>query len=468
MKPWLPFGITFTAGLAAAAGLYFWKGHRMAALQDAARPSAVGRASTDSEAARKPAGVKKPVGPEQAKLDAAMRPTRNGIRSLFERSAKILDMDEEQVSKLLAELEATGRIRSPLAGISLMAAYARLAELNPAAAMDRATKLERGELRGIAMFATMNEWLVKDRKGAVAWFASSGDEEEKKQYLTMAAFSMGGSDPDLITELTGAINDPEAKKKALLDSLGALAFSDPDAAIKKLDEIEDPDERSEAEERVYQGFLMRYPEKALDFAMAKPPGDKAREAARQSLVQWGEQDPGAALKWLTSQNKDVQKELFDMPGSGPGWGFGKATPEQIGDAARQLGDQTQKDKLYAAYANAQGMSNPTTGLSQLSNIKDAELQKSTAASLGMAAARSGKVNDMTTWLETVPPNDARDSAVAAFAAGIAQKDPTAAGEWAAKITSQTIRQQTIEALKNPAAMPIPEPPPLPGRPRRNR
>ena len=56
----------------------------------------------------------------------------------------------------------------------------------------------------------------------------------------------------------------------------------------------------------------------------------------------------------------------------------------------------------------------------------------------------------------------------AFATGMAQKDPTAAGEWAAKITDQTIRKQTVEALKNPAAITLPEPPRPSGRPGRPR
>ncbi len=43
MKKWLPFTLTFSAALAAAAGLYFWKGREIAALNDAAKPSAVGR-----------------------------------------------------------------------------------------------------------------------------------------------------------------------------------------------------------------------------------------------------------------------------------------------------------------------------------------------------------------------------------------------------------------------------------------
>jgi hypothetical protein len=326
-----------------------------------------------------------------------------------------------------------------------MAAFARLAEIDPAAAMQRALQ-SKGELRDMAMFATMNEWLARDRNGALAWFTRSEDDDAKRKYLTMATFAMGGGDPELITELTGAINDPQSRKKAMIDAIGALAFTDPAAAEKKLAEIEDPDDREAAEERVYEAFLMRYPEKALDYAMAKPPGDKARENARQALVRWGDQDAGAALKWLGSQNKDVQKELFDSQEKGPGWGFGKATPEQINETALQLADQSQRDKLRAAYAHSQSWSDPTAGLNQLSSIKDPELQKSTASAIGANAARAGKANELTTWLESAVPNDTRDTVVASFATGL-RNNPTAALEWAGKITNATLRTETLNSLK---------------------
>ena len=467
MKKWLPFIITFTAAVAAAAGLYFWKGSQIEKLTAAAKAPAVGRATADDSPLTSRKDAKPGAKPEQAKLNATLRPTRNGVRSLFERAGRIMEMDRDELEKLLTELELTGRIRSPISGLSLLAAYARLAELDPARAMDRAMK-SKGEMRDMAMFATMNEWLSRDRKSALSWFAQSKDEEAKKKYLTIATISMAGADPDLVSELSSAISDPDARKKAMMDAFGALAFTDPDAALKKLEEIEDPDERAEAEAKVFQGFLYKHPEKALDYAISKPPGDKARDNARSALVQWGEQDAGAALKWLGSQSKDMQKELFDSGDKGPGWGFGKATPEEISATAAKLGDQTQKDKLYAAYANSQAQNDPKVGLNQLNSIKDPELQMATARSIGASAAMQGKTSDMNTWLETAVPNDTRDNAVAAFAAGMATKDPPAAAEWAGKITTGVIRTETITALKNPPA-PAPGGTPAfrpPGRPRR--
>jgi hypothetical protein len=463
LRQWRPFIVTSVCAAAAAGALYVWKGSQIQELEAEVKTPVIGLPSVDSAKVSR-AVVRKSAGPAQAKLDARQRPTRNGMRTLFERAKHILDMDREELEELLAELEKGGRIRSPISGITLMAAYARLAEIDPAGAMARVMQ-QKGENRDIGMFTVMNEWLAKDRQGALAWFAQSDDMDAKRQYLTIASFTNAGSDPELIEQLSASINDPEARSKALLDSISALAFTDPDAAFKKLQEIEDPDEREKAEERVYQGYLMRYPEKALDFALAQPAGSKARENMRSSLVQWGEQDPAAALKWMTSQSQDVQKELFDTgDGKGPGWGFGRATVEQINDTARQLTDQTQKDKLHAAWANSQSHSNPVNGLNQLSSIRDPELQKATASSIGGAIARNGRTSDMTTWLETAQPNDTRDSAVAAFATGIAQNDPAAGTEWANRITNPTIRQQTIEALKNPA--PPVEAPRFPGPGRR--
>jgi hypothetical protein len=442
MKKWLPFGITFITAAGVAAGLYIWKSREIEDLSRS-QPSGISRSLT-----RAPAGkiTVKAGKTEQAKLDAGARPTPNGLRTLFERASRIMEMDREEVEKLITELEETGRIRSPIMGVNLMAAFARLAELDPAAAMARAAK-GKGEMRDIGMFAAMNEWISRDRQGAIAWFAASKDDESKRKFLTVATIAMGGNDPDLIASLSAGIQDPDSRRKAMMEAIGALAVSNPDAALKKLNEIEDPDEREKAGEQVYQGFLFRYPDKALAFAISQPPGTKARDNIRQSLVQWGEQDAGAALKWMTSQNKEVQKELFDTQDKGPGWGFGKATPEQINEAALQLGDQSQRDKLRAAYANSQAWNDPKTGLEQLHTIKDLDLQKATAGAIGTTAARSGKTNEMKLWLETAPPNDTRDLAVASFASGLAQRDPSAGMEWAAKITNAAIRNQTVEAMK---------------------
>jgi hypothetical protein len=367
------------------------------------------------------------------------------VRTLFERASRIMEMDREEVEKLLTELEATGRVRSPVTGVNLMAAFARLAELDPVAAMERAMK-SKGEIRDVGMFAAMNEWITRDRKAAVAWFSGSKDDESKRKYLTFATIGMAGSDPQLIADLTAGIQDPDARRKATMESLGALAFSDPDAALKKLNEIEDPDEREAAGQQVYQGFLFRYPDKALAYSLSQPPGTRARDNMRQSLVQWGEQDPGAALKWMTSQNKDVQKELFDNQDKSPGGAFGKATPEQINDAALKLGDQSQRDKLRAAYANSQAWNDPKAGLEQLGTIKDPELQKATATSIGITAARGNRISEMESWLQSAPPNDTRDLVVASFANGLGQRNQTAGLEWAAKITNAAIRTQTVEAV----------------------
>ena len=160
----------------------------------------------------------------------------------------------------------------------------------------------------------------------------------------------------------------------------------------------------------------------------------------------------------------MQKELFDSGDKGPGWGFGKATPEEITATAAKLSDQSQKDKLHAAFANAQAHSDPKAGLNQLSSIKDPELQMATARSIGGAAAMSGNAAAMNTWLETAIPNDTRDTAVAAFAAGMATKNPAEAAVWAGKITNGVIRNETINALKNPPAPAPAEPTPYrPGR-----
>ena len=306
MKRWLPFLLTFTAALGVCAWLYFYKGTQIERLSDEAR-SIVSTRPADSTMHGTPKPKTSKNGPSQDKLAASVKPTRNGVRAMLDRAKKIMDMDQAGIEELLTELETKGRIRSPLAGLALASAYSRLAEIDPVLAIERASKL-KGELRGIAAFTALNQWMMKDRTAALAWFSKDGDAKAKQDYVTMMSFGFGGSDPELVEQLRTSLADPEQQQKSLMDSISALAFSDPDAALKQLAKIEDPAQREEAEMRVYQGFLFRKPEKALEFALSQAPGHKARDNMRQSVVQWGEQDPDAALKWVTSQNKDVRKE----------------------------------------------------------------------------------------------------------------------------------------------------------------
>src|SRR5436190_12082726 len=119
MKKWLPFSITFLIAAAVAAGLYIWKGSQIEEWSSTAQPAALGRNLAGGAATVATRNGK----PGSAKSDPGARPTRNGVRSLFERASRIMEMDREEVEKLLAELEAAGgNIRSPLTGVNLMAA----------------------------------------------------------------------------------------------------------------------------------------------------------------------------------------------------------------------------------------------------------------------------------------------------------------------------------------------------------
>ena len=441
LKRWIPFWSALALGLGGAAAWHAVQRHQLASLPAAP----VVRTVAFDPRALPPGGARKSTGAESAamaRIDATMAPTRNGIRSLFQRSRAILSLSREEVESLLVDLEQAGRPRSPIAAISLMAAYARLAELDPAAAMNRAGSL-KSEMRDIASFAGMTEWLAKDRKAAVAWFQSQPDAGQKQRFLGLMTFA-SSADPSLISELTGTITDPAQRAQVVRDSIRAMAWSNPEGALARLSEIEDPDERAEAERDCLRGLASREPERAVAMAFAKPLGDPSRSSAVDLVRQWSERDGSAALTWLTSQPKEIRAEVLSEKGVRRG--FESASPSDVKSAALKLDDPAQRDRLHAAWINAQSSRNPEAGFAQLSQIKDSAVQTSSAEALAREAARQDNRGAMETWLESNPPAPVRHAAIARYAESVGRNDPIAGREWADRITDPKVRAEVIGKL----------------------
>ena len=445
MKRWSPLLFSFLIGSAAAAAWYYHQ-HREIRALTSAKPSA---AAPQSSRALPPGGrnpKSSAKSPADAALDAATPPTRNGIRSLFARSKAIMELPRDQVEALLDDLGKSGRIRSPLDATTVMAAYARLAEFDPAAAMERAGSNKR-EIRDIASFAVMSEWLSKDRPAAVSWFQNLPDTDDKAKFLTMLNFA-GASDPTLSAELTGAIADPEKRAAAVRDSIRSMAWSNPEGAMARLKEIEDPFDRAEAERDVLRGLAMREPERAVSLAFNKPDGDPSRSSAVDFVRQWSDQDGPAALKWIGAQPPEIQAEILSSD-KGLKRGFSGASSDDVKSAALKVTDPAQRDQLHAAWINGQASSNPEAGFSHLSNIKDRDLQAQSAAGIASEAARANNPAAMNLWLDSNPPAPVRSAAIARYAETVGRNDPVAAAEWTQRIPDPKLRAATAAKIAKP-------------------
>ena len=445
MKRWLPFLLSLAGGLAAAAGYHFYQRSQMAALT---APSGSPATIAVSQARSLPPGGRKAKAKSEteSKLDAATEPTRNGMRRLFARSKAIFALSREETEALLEDLEKNGRIASPLDATTLMAAYARLAEFDPQAAMERAGSQKR-QTRDIGAFAVMSEWLVKDRTAAVSWFQGLPDNEDKQRFLQVLNFA-GSSDPTLSAELTGSIADPEKRAQAVRDSIRSMAWSNPELAMKRLAEIEDPDQRAEAERDVLRGLAVREPERAVATAFSKPDGDPSRTGAVDLVRQWSDQDGPAALKWIAAQPPEVQAEILAKD-KGLKRGFAGASGDEVKSAALKVNDPTQRDRLHAAWINAQAGSNPEAGFSHLSNIKDRETQSLSAANLAAEAARKDNPEAVEQWLSSNPPAPVQSAALARYAETVGRNDPIAGKEWAQRIPDPKVRADIESKLANP-------------------
>jgi hypothetical protein len=445
MKRWLPFLLSLAGGLAAAAGFHFF--HQRSQLAAFTAPSSTPASQANQSRSLPPGGRKAKAKSEtEAKLEAATEPTRNGMRRLFARSKAIFSLSREETEALLEDLEKNGRISSPLDATTLMAAYARLAEFDPQAAMERAGSQKR-QTRDIGAFAVMSEWLVKDRTAAVSWFQTLPDNEDKQRFLQVLNFA-GSSDPTLSAELTGSIADPEKRAQAVRDSIRSMAWSNPELAMKRLGEIEDPDQRAEAERDVLRGLAVREPERAVATAFSKPDGDPSRTGAVDLVRQWSDQDGPAALKWIASQPPEVQAEILAKD-KGLKRGFAGASADEVKSAALKVNDSTQRDRLHAAWINAQAGSNPEAGFTHLANIKDRETQSLSAANLAAEAARKDNPEAVELWLSSNPPAPVQSAALARYAETVGRNDPIAGKEWAQRIPDPKVRADIEAKLANP-------------------
>jgi hypothetical protein len=436
-----PFLITLLISAALTGGVYAWLAQRWPAPETAkSRPSVIVR----SEGPPGRLAGKDDEGSVMNKLRAEQQPTRNVIRKLFGRAEQIMSMSQEDVLALLTELEKAPRVRNPLAGMALMAAYTRLAELDPAAAMERANAL-KGEKRGIATFVTMNEWLIKDRGAAISWFQNQPEGAEKRQFLTMASFAFGAGDPTIIADLNNTVTDPKMRARSQRDALRALAWTNPDAALEKLNQIEDEDMRMDAERDVMRGLAARSPDKAVALAFGKPIGDPLRGEGVNAVRNWSNQDPSKTLQWIVSQPESVQNEVLGKDGMK--FGFGSAEPGVIKQYAAQITDPALKDQLYLSYAGGQARENPDGSFAQIKEVKDPEKQKEALKYLGAHAYNNSSLPALEKWMATNPPIALQDQAVASYASAASGKNAVLATEWAAKITDSVLQKQTLDAIK---------------------
>ena len=455
MKRWTPFLLTLLLAGGGAAFLYLNRAQLGRDLQEKLTPGSL-RAQSGPAGGKSGSNGKAGAGPNKDGAPDKNQPrvTRNGIRSIIENAIMVQNMTEEEVLALIDKEGFNGSFRSPIMAMTLFTAFTRLAELNPTAALAKASSL-KGEASRMATFAAMHEWLLRDRKSAVSWFTAQpdGDSLKKREFIQMATFSMGPGDPTIISELSGAL-EPGDLREAQKNLVLAKLMTDPDAALKEINKIEDQDERARVSKEALQMLQWTAPDKAVALSLKAGADDPLRAQMAQSVGSWGSRDPKAALDWLAKQPKNIQGEVF----SGNkliGTSFAGATDEDLKTTSLRLNDQKQRDQLYAGAAAGQAGSNPSGAFERLAVVQDKEMQQQAATQIGQTIGRSGKAQDLDTWLDTSPAPALRDTVIQNYATSVAGRDAASAETYVNRITNPTLRAETLKTIQNIQQTPKP-------------
>ena len=92
-----------------------------------------------------------------------------------------------------------------------------------AAAVECAGKL-RGETAIPASMILLNDWMLRDKKAAIAWFHGLSDQRLKGTLLTGATIFYGNSQPQMVEELRNGISDEGVRDKAEREAMKSSYF----------------------------------------------------------------------------------------------------------------------------------------------------------------------------------------------------------------------------------------------------
>jgi hypothetical protein len=159
----------------------------------------------------------------------------------------------------------------------------------------------------------LNDWMLRDKKAALAWFHGLSDQRLKGALLTGATIFYGNSQPQIVEELRNGVSDEGVRDKAEREAIKALAAADPEAALGKVNELPEPDQRRDAERTALLALAKKEPQKALGMMMlnAAPEDRKATDAdAARVLLQFTSADKPAADRWMAEQSPALIQRLF--------------------------------------------------------------------------------------------------------------------------------------------------------------
>lgn len=271
------------------------------------------------------AAVSSPVAPPAAEVKPAPSPVRatdfasvmsqTKSRSMLRTGQELIRYYQScpigELRAALEELARGARLSSLEMAGAFVIAMSALSERDGPGAVEF-LKMLKGDVLLPAAVIVLNDWMLRDRKAAIAWFQGMADQKQKGQILTAAAIFFGSSNPQLVEDLKNGVSDEGMLEKAASEAVQNLALTDPETALARLDEVPELDARARTRQRALSVLALKEPEKALEMILAGL--DKQETTignAAQAFRSFLAKDSRAALKWLGAQDLSVTTRLFE-------------------------------------------------------------------------------------------------------------------------------------------------------------
>lgn len=397
-----PFLTTLLIAAVAAAALWWQQRQTIASLGDELKaPPALIAAAPAKQSNAGPARPKKPE-PANTLRHADGTPVitaRSVFRGALQAADHVRGLGRAELEALISADDIVES--AEFLGISL-AAWGRLCELDPVAALKRAGALARTEEDSSAFYIVMHDWLIRDRAAALKWFHAQPDTNAKAGFLGVAGMVLAGSDAELLAQLTGSIEDPDIHRKSLALSLSSLSLTDPATAIARFSELPD----NESKREVLQSLMMTHGEKnprqllELALPLAMEPDGK-QDNLGMLLGHFSIREPQASLEWFTSRTpEETARMVHDSPFSMPG--LAKLETAAVLAAVKDR-PQAERDWLLANHYAARPLDDAPALLNELANgIGDEKLSTIAMHQVVDRCVREGRESQLEPWIAAQP------------------------------------------------------------------
>ncbi|MCB1096624.1 MAG: sigma-70 family RNA polymerase sigma factor [Verrucomicrobiae bacterium] len=273
----------------------------------------------------------------------------------------LFGLGEEDIAKAIAVL---GEIEDPdfRLGLLVTAAFARFAELNPTAAVDRAANLTLERWGYYAINGAWQTWAFSDWDSAIRWLAGTKTEFDHVALvwgvLDQEAKLDGRTALRWAEEL--AEDFPRHSESLYERALSAWTLAQPEAAIAWMDEnLRDPVRRDQRLGNALESLGTHAPAQALDQVDLIENPERRREVSYNLYWQWALIQPDESATYLAEAF--AHDRTWDTHFL---WSAGEAlarnAPERALEIARMARVPQERDALYGGILSGAAFSDYTT------------------------------------------------------------------------------------------------------------